>query len=54
MDKIIAFCGAVCSECPAFLATKNDDDNEKKRILFTKPEIGVVAIHELPLHVSCL
>lgn len=27
---MIAFCGTVCSECPALLATKNDDDNERK------------------------
>jgi hypothetical protein len=26
MEKIIAYCGLVCSECPAYLATKNDDD----------------------------
>lgn len=32
MEKIIGFCGLVCSECPAFLATKNDDDEERERI----------------------
>ncbi len=32
MEKIISFCGTVCSECPAFLATKNNDDNERKKI----------------------
>jgi len=32
MEKMIAFCGIVCTECPAFLATKNDDDNERKKI----------------------
>ena len=26
MEKMIAFCGLVCSSCPTFLATKNDDD----------------------------
>ena len=26
MVKMIAFCGLVCSDCPTFLATKNDDD----------------------------
>jgi hypothetical protein len=30
MEKIIAFCGIVCSECPAFIATKNDDDNKRR------------------------
>ena len=32
MGKMIAFCGTVCTECPAVLATKKDDDNERKRI----------------------
>jgi hypothetical protein len=32
MDKIIAFCGLVCNECPAFIATQNDDDIEKERL----------------------
>ena len=27
---MIAFCGLVCSECPAFIATKADDDNKRK------------------------
>ena len=31
MEKIIAFCGIVCSECPAFLATQNDDDDARRR-----------------------
>ena len=34
MEKMIAFCGIVCAECPAFLATKMDDDNERKKITY--------------------
>jgi len=30
VEQIVAFCGLTCSECPAFLATKNDDDDERK------------------------
>lgn len=30
VDKIIGFCGLVCTECPAYLATKNNDDKLKK------------------------
>jgi len=30
MKEMIAFCGLVCNECPAFLATQANDD--KKRI----------------------
>lgn len=32
MEEMIAFCGIVCSGCPAHLATINDDDNERKKI----------------------
>jgi len=32
MEKIVAFCGTVCTECPAFIATRNDDDNKRKEI----------------------
>jgi hypothetical protein len=31
-DRMIAFCGIICSECPAFLATQKDDDNERKLV----------------------
>lgn len=31
MDKMIAYCGLTCTECPAFLATQKDDDNERKK-----------------------
>jgi RecJ-like exonuclease len=32
MDKMIAYCGIVCSECPAYLATQKDDDAERKKV----------------------
>lgn len=32
MEKMIGFCGIVCTECPAFLATQRDDDDERKRV----------------------
>ena len=32
MEIMVAFCGTVCTECPALLATKMDDDNERKKI----------------------
>lgn len=32
MSKMIAFCGIICSECPALLATQKDDDNERKKV----------------------
>jgi len=32
MDEMIAFCGALCSECGAFLATMNDDDKKREEV----------------------
>lgn len=32
MEEMIAFCGLLCSECGAFLATKNDDDEKRKEV----------------------
>ncbi|MEM2088480.1 MAG: DUF3795 domain-containing protein [Thermoproteota archaeon] len=32
MDKLIAYCGLICSNCPAFLATQKNDDTERKRV----------------------
>ncbi len=32
MDKMIAFCGLTCTECPAFLATQKDNNSERKKV----------------------
>jgi len=32
MEKMIAFCGITCTECPAFLATQKDDDNKRRKV----------------------
>lgn len=32
MDKMIAFCGLVCTECPAFIATQEGDQEALKRV----------------------
>lgn len=32
MDKLIGFCGLSCNECPAFIATQNDDDVQREKI----------------------
>lgn len=31
MTQMIAYCGLVCSNCPTFLATKNDDDAARQK-----------------------
>jgi len=32
LDRIIAFCGLICTECRAFLATRSGDKNERAKI----------------------
>ena len=32
MERMVAFCGIVCTKCPAYLATQKDDDEERKRV----------------------
>jgi hypothetical protein len=35
MDKMIAYCGIVCTECPAFVATQQNDDAKRKKVAET-------------------
>ena len=35
MEKLVAFCGLICSECPAYIATQNDDDAERAKVAET-------------------
>ena len=32
MDRMIAFCGLVCTDCPAYQATQADDDAARERV----------------------
>jgi hypothetical protein len=32
MDKIIAYCGLICSDCPAYIATQADDRAALERV----------------------
>lgn len=32
MEKMIAFCGLDCGECPTFLATRENDDRKRKEV----------------------
>jgi len=51
MEKMIAYCGLVCSKCPAFLATQNDDDaaREKTAALWSEK----FGIHLKPEDINC-
>jgi hypothetical protein len=30
MEKMIAYCGLICTDCPAYLATKANDENKAR------------------------
>lgn len=32
MEKMIAFCGLVCTECRAFIATQNNDEEIRQSL----------------------
>ena len=32
MERVVAFCGMICNECPAFIATQKDDNEERKKV----------------------
>ncbi len=51
MPRMIARCGLVCSSCPAFLATQNDDDAARDRtaVLYAKK----FGFNLKPEHINC-
>ncbi len=32
MNEIVSFCGLLCNECGAFIATKHNDDKKRKEV----------------------
>jgi len=32
MDKMVAFCGITCTDCKAFIATKENDEAKKRAV----------------------
>ena len=32
MSEIIAICGLICTECPTYLATQKNDDDERQKV----------------------
>lgn len=41
MSEMIAYCGLVCTECPTFIATQNNDDDARaKTAAFYKETYG--------------
>jgi len=41
---MIAYCGIICSECPAYITTQKNDDKEKKRLaeLWSSKEVPLI------------
>lgn len=33
MEKMTAFCGLVCTDCPAYIATQKDDNEARKKVV---------------------
>jgi hypothetical protein len=51
MSQMIAYCGLVCSSCPTFLATQNDDDVARARTAaFYSEKFG---LHLKPEEINC-
>ena len=51
MEQIVGYCGIICSECPAFIATKNNDDEARKK---TAEEWSKMFNAEIkPEHINC-
>ena len=32
MEKMIAFCGIICTNCPAFIATRENNDEKRREV----------------------
>ena len=32
MSTMVAYCGLICTECPAYLATQKDDDSARRKV----------------------
>jgi len=32
MEKIVGVCGITCTECPAFIATQENDDSKRRQV----------------------
>jgi hypothetical protein len=50
VDRIVAYCGLVCTDCPAFVATQDDDQEALERVAaqwreeYNAPDITVDSV----------
>jgi len=47
MSTLIAYCGLTCNTCPIYLATREDDKTEQKRM---REEVIRICVEEYGLH----
>jgi len=53
MEKMIAFCGINCAECPTFLATQANDDKKRIKIAERWPSEYEKHKHLKPEEINC-
>ena len=51
MDRMIAYCGLDCAKCKAYIATKNDDDDLRRKVAKEWSELNNVEI--TPEMINC-
>ena len=51
MDKIIGYCGLICTDCPAYLAKQNDD--QELRIKTAEQWSGMYGADIKPENINC-
>ena len=51
MPEMIAYCGLVCSKCPTFIATQNDDDLAREKM--AKYVAEKYGLHFKPEEINC-
>jgi hypothetical protein len=52
MEKMVAVCGLICSECPAFIATQKNDEWERRKVAETWSKDYKVDLK--PADINCL
>ncbi|MDI7247228.1 MAG: DUF3795 domain-containing protein [Bacillota bacterium] len=55
MNRMVAYCGLVCSECPAYIATQNNDEEGRRKTAEKwSEELGITVTAEDCICDGCL